>query len=395
MTVLDPNNPAVPAVRPETTVSPYSTPPVLGTFFTPPQGPITLRRFLFGLFAGLIVLGAVTALDLITGPRIYLGPVYLFAIVVAAWFGGRWAGHLINCITTAVWMWTVVLQAPNFIAQPLNVFDSARNVLIRLVFFGIITEILVMLHGIERRLEQVVEDRTASLRQEVLERQRAEASLRALAAQLSAAEDVERRRIAYDIHDALSQMLGLVKLNLETTVAETAIDSRQYTRLNDVVRIVDDLIRQTRELTFELHPSMLDHFGLVPTLEQFAEDYGRQVSAEISVNEVGHGVKIRSDLSSYLFRAVKEVLSNSVRHGNASQIVVNFHWSHEGLRVVVDDDGSGFDPETALLPQARRGLGLAGIAERLTSLGGKLRLESQPGTGTRVIMEVPLETDQG
>jgi signal transduction histidine kinase len=368
----------------------YSAAPVLGSIFKPVQGPMTLRRCLLGILAGTVILAAVAWLDLLTGPTVFLGPVYLFGVVIAAWFGGRWAGYFLNFITTGVWLWTVIFQETPIVPHPLHLHDWVVNGIIRLAFFASMTEIVVLLQAIERRLEAVVEVRTVELRQEIGERLRTEAAMRNLAAQLSAAEDVERRRIAYDIHDALSQMLGLAKMNLETTVAETAIDTRQYTRLVNVVSIVDKLIHQTRELTFDLHPSMLDHFGLFPTLERYGEDYGRQVSAEISVVEIGQSLPIPSALSSYLFRALKETISNAIKHGLARQIVVTFHWSQDGVRFVVDDDGCGFDTVAAMTPQARRGLGLAGIGERLASLGGRLRLESQRGNGTRVIMEVPL-----
>ena len=169
--------------------------------------------------------------------------------------------------------------------------------------------------------------------------------------------------MAYDIHDALSQLLGVVKLNLETTVAETAIDTRQYTRLADVVRMVDELIRQTRDLTFDLHPAMLDHFGLVPTLQRYGEEIGRHATAEVSINEIGEGVTLPTELASYLFRAIKEIINNSIKHGNAKQIVVTFHWSQGQVRIVTDDDGCGFNTQQAMTPQIRRGLGLAGIHE--------------------------------
>jgi len=267
-------------------------------------------------------------------------------------------------------------------------FD-VTNALIRGFVYSGFVELLVMLRAIGRQLEQTVRDRTAELSLQVEDRLRAEESLRNLANQLSAAEDAERRRIAYDIHDALSQMLGVVKMNLETIVAETATDSRQFDRLSDVVRMVTDLIRQTREMTFDLHPSMLDHFGLVPTLQRFAEDYNRRTLAEVSVNESGARAVLPSSVASYLFRAIKELVSNAVRHGNAREIFVAVHWENGQMRTVIDDDGCGFDASKALAPQARRGLGLAGIDERLTSLGGKMRLESSAGSGTRVVLELP------
>ena len=154
--------------------------------------------------------------------------------------------------------------------------------------------------------------------------------------------------------------------------------------------MVDDLIRQTREMTFDLHPSMLDHFGLVPTLQRFAEDFQRRTLSEVTISEMGERVVLQSTLASYLFRAIKEVVNNAVKHGNAKEIIVAIHWDPLQMRTVIDDDGKGFDPVQALAPQVRRGLGLAGMDERLTSLGGKLGVESQPGNGARVILEVPV-----
>jgi two-component system sensor histidine kinase DegS len=269
------------------------------------------------------------------------------------------------------------------------VYDAV-NLVIRCIFYASLIEVLVLIRSVGQQLEKSIQERTGELRLEITERLRAEESLRRLAAQLSAAEDVERRKLAYDIHDALSQMLGLVKMNLETVVAETATDSRQFERLSDVVKTVDDLIRQTREMTFDLHPSMLDHFGLIPTLQRFAQDFSRRTHAEVSVTETGEHADLPAELASYLFRAIKELANNAIKHGNAKEIIIAVHWEPGHLRTVVDDDGSGFDPVKAAEPQARRGLGLAGIDERVTSFGGRMKAESQPGNGARIILEVPI-----
>jgi signal transduction histidine kinase len=264
------------------------------------------------------------------------------------------------------------------------------NLFVHLVYYPAVVEMLLKLRGMERRLEELVDVRTAELRGEIVERQRAEASLRKLAVQLSEAEEGERRRMAYDLHDALSQMLSVVKLNLDTAVAESAIDTRHYARLNEIVKMVNELIHQTRNLTFNLHPAMLDDLGLVPTLKGLSDEFHRRTMAMLVVNEVGDHRELPSPLASYLFRAIKELVNNSVKHGSAGEIIVTVYWLEAGMRIVVDDDGSGFDTERALMPGVRRGLGLAGIDERLTSLGGKLRLESEPGQGARIILEIPL-----
>jgi signal transduction histidine kinase len=154
--------------------------------------------------------------------------------------------------------------------------------------------------------------------------------------------------------------------------------------------MVNELIHQTRDLTFNLHPAMLDDLGLVPTLKGLSDEFHRRTMAVLVVNDVGDHRALSNPLASYLFRAIKELVNNSVKHGSAHEIIVTVYWLEAGMRIVVDDDGSGFDTAHALVPNVRRGLGLAGIDERLTSLGGKLRLESEPGQAARIILEIPL-----
>ena len=344
--------------------------------------PLALK--LLVVLASMISLAILCWADIATGPNVHLGLLYIVPILIATWFGGRWPGYVLLVAANTAWF---------FCGRPstdIGIAVNVTNMSIRVAFHLMVIELLGKIRDFGRDLERSVLERTAQLRSEVVERQRAEVALRKLAGQLSAAEDVERRRIAYDIHDALSQMLGLAKMNLETVVAETPTDSRQFDRLADVVKVMNDLIRQTRAMTFDLHPSMLDHFGLVPTLERFAEDFRERTMADVSITESGNRLKLPSTLASYMFRAVKEVANNAIKHGNAKEIIIAIHWEENQIRCVIDDDGSGFDPQKALAPQIRRGLGLAGMDERLSSLGGSLRVESQPGNGARVILEVPI-----
>ena len=147
-------------------------------------------------------------------------------------------------------------------------------------------------------------------------------------------------------------MLGVVKLNVETAVVESPIDSRQHERLNDVVKMVNDLIRQTREMTFDLHPPMLeDLLDWSPTLKgspmntpaaarrrrvikspkpAIASNFARRGTSQLSLpRDQGTGQQI------------------PIKHGNAKEILITVHWTEFGLRVVVDDDGNGFDTTAA------------------------------------------------
>jgi signal transduction histidine kinase len=226
------------------------------------------------------------------------------------------------------------------------------------------------------RLETLVENRTAMLRR--------------LGVQLAEAEEAERRSLAHDMHDGLSQSLLLLKMNLDalkTAVAASTPD--QQPRLAESIAIVDRVLQQTRTLMFDLHPAMLDDLGFVPTLSRFSEEYKRQTAVDVAISETGASRPLGRSLGHHLFRAVKELLSNAARHGKAKEVLISVHWEPAQLRVVVDDDGGGFDVQARLSSATRTSLGLVGIQERLVSLNGEFHIESAIGQGTRAVIEVP------
>lgn len=236
------------------------------------------------------------------------------------------------------------------------------------------------LHDAHAEQERRVRERTAELTQ-------ANLSMRNLAAQLANAEDRERLRLATDLHDSIGQSLSLLKLNLHPLTQHLAPDSATGSAIRKALALLDDIIKQARTLMFDLYPSMLHDLGLVPTLRWYGEQVKSQ--AQVNVSEIGAKQSLPPPLVSYLFRAVKELLGNAIRHGKARVIVVAVHWRSKTLRIVIDDDGGGFDPEIVLAPKTQRGLGLAGIKERLLSFSGTMFVESSPGHGARIALEVP------
>jgi two-component system sensor histidine kinase DegS len=153
---------------------------------------------------------------------------------------------------------------------------------------------------------------------------------------------------------------------------------------------VGELIQKTRTLMFDLYPAMLDHLGLCQTLRHYSEEFSRHSGIEVTVSEEGHSQTPSRTMVNYLFRSAKELVNNAAKHGGAKEIVVSLRWMPGVLRLVVDDDGAGFDPMQTFTPDISKGLGLAAIHERLRSLGGSVRIESSPGKGTRVVLEAPL-----
>jgi signal transduction histidine kinase len=253
--------------------------------------------------------------------------------------------------------------------------------------------------------------------------QKHEQELRVLASQLSSAEDRERRRLALSIHDSLGQTLSVVKLNLEALLREAAdkvppVDSSQLPchpersegsqqhaeeilrcaqndrgalRLSETLKLMEQLIDQTRSFTFDLYPAMLDDLGLVPTLRSYQQKFAAQTGIRVEVSEAGQPVPLPTPVVNYLFRAIKELLHNAAKHARAKEVVLGVNWKPDRVRVVVADDGRGMETDLTANSTSQNGLGLLGIRERIASLGGKFLLESWPDRGTQVILEVPVE----
>jgi signal transduction histidine kinase len=242
------------------------------------------------------------------------------------------------------------------------------------------------------------------------ETQKHEQELRALASQLSSAEDRERRRLALSIHDSLGQNLSVVKINLEALLPQSAENPRASERLTETLRLMDNLIDQARSLTFDLYPAMLDDLGLVPTLRWYRKKYAAQTGIRVEVSESGDPVSLPTPVVNYLFRAIKELLHNVAKHARAKEVVLSVYWKSDRVRLVVADDGCGMktdtshpipslyhppasegDTEGGTAEGSHYGLGLLGIRERIASLGGMFLLESWPDRGTQVILEVPVD----
>lgn len=322
----------------------------------------------------LALLAAVGSLDWLTGPRLDFSLFYLLPVGFVTWHTGPKLGYAMSAVSAAVWLCVDRLTG----AQPSYPLVVPWNLAMRLAFFAGSVLLLEGWKRSGRHLADLVEQRTAALRR--------------MAAQLSAAEEAERRRLATDLHDAFSQTLSLVRMNLDAAHLESPADRPSVQRrLAECGAMVDGLQRQARTLMFDLYPAMLDDLGLVPTLHWYAGELRERAGAEVVVSERGGPRALPAPLANYLFRAAKELLGNAVRHGRAGEISLMVHWEPTRLRLVVDDDGTGFAADAPDRPAA--GLGLTAIRERLGSMGGRLHIESNPGQGARVIVDLPLRPD--
>jgi PAS domain S-box-containing protein len=213
--------------------------------------------------------------------------------------------------------------------------------------------------------------------------------LRALSRQLMRAQEAERRRLARELHDELGQVLTAVSLNLQAAKADAA--PAALPRLEEAAQTVQLAIGQVRDLSLDLRPPMLDLLGLESALRWYAERQG--VRAGFSVRLAG-GLEGRlpPDVETALFRVAQEALTNVARHALARRVEVEVR-RHDGrVRMLLRDDGVGFDPDSTRVRADRGGsFGLLGMQERVQLLGGRLDLTSAPGQGTSLCVEVPAD----
>ena len=246
-------------------------------------------------------------------------------------------------------------------------------------------------------LSQQLSNRTAELQKTKvhLEQERGKSkglqlTLRALASELVLTEERERRSLATDLHDSVAQSLALCKYYLEEL--ENAPTTQTHERkLGETVALIDQALEQTRSLIFELSPPILHDLGLEAALGSLTNRMQRIHGIKIDYTYVGKGNELPEDLSVLLFRAVRELLFNIVKHAKATHVGISLAKDHDQLQIEVVDDGIGFDlAEAARRLRRGSGFGLFSVSERLQHLGGSFDISSRPGYGTRAILTVPL-----
>ena len=219
--------------------------------------------------------------------------------------------------------------------------------------------------------------------------QRQESHLRTLLGKVLVAQEDERRRISYELHDEIGQGLTAMRLEMERLARSAGAGAvrERWTPLQEMVSgAVDDL----RRIIAALHPGMLDQLGLVPALQWVADRTLRPAGIEFTM-EAEEGPRLASETELVLFRIAQEALHNVARHSGARHVAIRLY-RHEGeVILTVQDDGRGFNASAIVLDtESGRGLGLAGMRERAALLNGNVRIESEVGRGTTVEVAVPL-----
>jgi signal transduction histidine kinase len=214
--------------------------------------------------------------------------------------------------------------------------------------------------------------------------------LRCLASQLTLTEEQERRRIATEIHDRIAQSLALAKIKLGAL--GMAVQSSEKAKDVVVIRsLLEQSIKDTRSLIFDLSPPFLYEFGLEKALEWLLEDIEKQHGVRMHLEYSGSQCDYDDDVRVLLYQSIRELLINVVKHAKAKTATVSLDRNAQKVHVCVEDDGQGFliSPD-GLQVNSGGGYGLFSIKERFQHLGGALTVDSRLSHGTRISLDLPL-----
>jgi len=287
-------------------------------------------------------------------------------------------------------------------ASPSNVFPSSllnsvafqdwfgfpiqlfRSIMACVAAIGIIRSLRAFEEETRQRIESLNSAQQAE--RERLEELRAELLRRTVRAQ-----ELERQRIAQELHDELGQTLTALGMGLRAIAGNASKPEKVDSQTHQLRRIVEEGIAALQNLVSGLHPPQLDDFGLLPTLRWYVDEVRERFGLSVTVSSRGDEAYLPMDVRTVLYRVVQESLTNVIRHAETDRANVLVVYDEKEVRIRVEDAGCGFDVNDTLRQTRHPSWGLLGMIERASLIGGECQIESEPGRGTAVKVVVPLK----
>lgn len=247
----------------------------------------------------------------------------------------------------------------------------------------------LLLRRVNESLESRVQSRTAEIAAHELTLRRTQEELRALTSRLLTVQDEERRRIAHDLHDDINQRLAMLALSLRA-LEQPALNLPESVRAildqsqQDILLLSDDV----RLMAYRFHPSILDDLGLDAALQRLLDDFSHRTKIKTVLVNPPFTAQPSKSIATAVYRIVQECLSNITRHANATRVEVELFGGEHDLDLTIRDNGVGFEINAS--KQERLGLGLFNLRERTLAFHGTSRVQSRPGQGTEVHVQLPL-----
>lgn len=247
----------------------------------------------------------------------------------------------------------------------------------------------ILLRRLNESLETRVQTRTAEIAAKELALRHSQDELRALTSRLLTVQDEERRRIAHDLHDDVNQRLAMLALSLRTLEQPgQALPEQVRTTLDQSQQDIILLSEDVRRMAYRFHPSILDDLGLDAALKRLLDDFTHRTKIKTMLVNPPFKTAPSKASATALYRIVQECLSNIARHAKATRVEVELFGSEQEFDLTVRDNGVGFEIES--IGQERQGLGLFNLRERALAFHGTSHVQSRPGQGTEIHVQLPL-----
>ncbi|MEW6428128.1 MAG: sensor histidine kinase [Thermodesulfobacteriota bacterium] len=262
------------------------------------------------------------------------------------------------------------------------------------ISYKIIHEIRIQIKAIEKTNE-ILDAKTRALTESQTALQKSEEQLQFLSSNLLCAQEKERQRIAYELHDELGQSMAALKLQvgaIERHLPDTPPEKLKI-ECASIRSHINEIIENMRRLSKDLSPVVIDDLGLEAAIEYLATNFAKLHNIPITLDIIDINPLFSQESQRLIYRIIQESLANISKHADAKQIFIASQWKpgEEAMTFIIQDDGRGFDVDSVLAKKStEKGMGLATMAERVRILGGTLQIKSSPAHGTTVLFTAPI-----
>jgi PAS domain S-box-containing protein len=216
-------------------------------------------------------------------------------------------------------------------------------------------------------------------------------NLQSLTSELAMAEEKARRRLAITLHDKLGQSLVLAKFKTNELTKQTT-DSNQMKVISEITSFIEDAIKESRSITYELSPPVLYEMGLTSAISWKLDEIEKSNILKTSLIDQSRSYELEKREEIILYRTINELLQNTIKHAKAKNVVVTFRLLKDNYRIIVSDNGIGFDLKTMREKAvSQKKFGLFSVIERIGYIGGEVNIDTAPDKGTKVIIDLPIK----
>jgi len=220
----------------------------------------------------------------------------------------------------------------------------------------------------------------------------AEEQIQALSLEILTAQEVERQKIARDLHDNIAQNLSSLKIAAQTLFNEETVVSMETRRkVGDMSKTLHECIKDVRRMSYDLRPPELDQLSLIKTVLKFCDDFSEREKIEIDVKATGFGENLMCpEMEINIYRIIQEALNNIKKHAEAGKVVIRLISSFPDIVIRIEDNGKGFDVKACKAHAVKeKRMGLVNLNERVRLLNGEISFQSQKNRGTRIYIIIP------